>query len=215
MSFRGQGCCFQSHATGKAAEVPHTQRHQVVVLEFNSVNAAHLGCTPAGCQAAPLAHAALSMPDAGCALRTRSSGRGMGLSWRTELAAPSDVSGLAAFDLAPFSQLPRGRTRGLCVSGSSTSPPLHSADLPQTPALGNTGPGPWTAEHSQYGLVLLRGMAAGHKGWTRPGFLTPKWGLSPHTEGGSLKSAPGCWGFREQNFLSPFGTPTPETRPLH
>lgn len=53
VSFRGQGCCFQTHATGKAAEVPHTQRHQVVVLEFNSVNAAHLGCTPAGCQAAP------------------------------------------------------------------------------------------------------------------------------------------------------------------
>lgn len=73
-----------------------------------------------------LANGALSVSDAGFALRTCSSGRRTGLPWITGLATPSDVLGLAAFDLALFRKFLRGRTRGLCVSGRARLLPLYT-----------------------------------------------------------------------------------------
>lgn len=68
-------------------------------------------------------------------------------------------SGLAAFDLALFRQLLRGRTRGLCVSGRAKLLPLYTllASLrPQLLATWAWGP-EQREDHSQYGLVLQSG----------------------------------------------------------
>lgn len=129
-----------------------------------------------------LANGALSMSDAGFALRTCSSGRRIGLPWITGLATPSDVLGLAAFDLA-LVRKQRQNKGTVCVWKGQTLAPSTLGWPPSDPSSWQHGP---------------RALNSGSFSiW--PSFA--KLGWRQATKAGL------CWGFRRQT-----GTESPNRR---